>query len=522
MSTTNEIRSKFLNYFVGKGHQWVPSSPLVPRNDPTLMFTNSGMVQFKNVFTGVEKRDYKRATTAQKSVRAGGKHNDLENVGFTARHHTFFEMLGNFSFGDYFKENAIEYAWTLLTREYGLPADKLLVTVYADDEDAAKLWRKIANISDSKIIRISTNDNFWSMGDTGPCGPCSEIFYDHGEGIAGGPPGSADQDGDRFIEIWNLVFMQFEQAADGSRTALPRPSIDTGMGLERIAAVLQGVHDNYDIDLFRNLISASSEAAGVSSEGKFNTSHRVIADHLRASGFLIADGVLPANEGRGYVLRRIMRRAMRHAHRMGCTEPLMYRLVPALVREMGAAYPELQAAEALITETLKLEESRFKALLERGLKLLDDETRKLGTGEGLSGAVAFTLYDTYGFPLDLTQDVLKSEGRIVDVAGFEAAMLEQKQRARKAWAGSGEAATESLWFDLKDELGSTEFLGYDTETAEGKILALVCDGKSVTSVEASGEAIANVAVIVNQTPFYGNQVVRWAMLVRSKPSRARS
>ncbi|MDI9408316.1 MAG: alanine--tRNA ligase [Candidatus Pacebacteria bacterium] len=503
MSTTNEIRSTFLNYFIGLDHQSVPSSPLVPRNDPTLMFTNSGMVQFKNVFTGVEKRDYRRATTAQKSVRAGGKHNDLENVGFTARHHTFFEMLGNFSFGDYFKENAIEYAWTLLTREYGLPADKLLVTVYADDDDAAKLWRKIANIPDSRIIRINTNDNFWSMGDTGPCGPCSEIFFDHGEGIAGGPPGSPEQDGDRFIEIWNLVFMQFEQAADGTRAPLPRPSIDTGMGLERIAAVLQGVHDNYDIDLFRNLITASSEAARVASDGKFKTSHRVIADHLRASGFLIADGVLPANEGRGYVLRRIMRRAMRHAHRMGSTEPLMYRLVPALVREMGAAYPELIAAEALITETLKLEESRFKALLERGLKLLDEETQKLGSGEGLSGAVAFTLYDTYGFPLDLTQDVLRSEGRIVDVAGFEAAMLEQKQRARKAWAGSGEAATESLWFDLKDQLGSTEFLGYDTETAEGKILGLVCDGKVLHSVAATGLASAEVTVIVNQTPFYG-------------------
>ncbi|MCX8500358.1 MAG: alanine--tRNA ligase, partial [Alphaproteobacteria bacterium] len=503
MPSTNEIRSKFLNYFVGNDHRPVASSPLVPRNDPTLMFTNSGMVQFKNLFTGVEKRDYRRATTAQKSVRAGGKHNDLENVGFTARHHTFFEMLGNFSFGDYFKEQAISYAWNLLTRDYGLPPDRLLVTVYADDDEAHGLWRRIAGLPDSRIIRISTTDNFWSMGDTGPCGPCSEIFYDHGEGIAGGPPGSVDQDGDRFIEIWNLVFMQFEQAADGSRTPLPHPSIDTGMGLERIAAVLQGVHDNYDIDLFRNLIAASSAAAGVPVEGRFNTSHRVIADHLRASGFLIADGVLPANEGRGYVVRRIMRRAMRHAHRMGCTEPLLHRLVPALVREMGAAYPELQAAEALITETLKLEETRFKALLERGLRLLDEETSKLGTGQGLPGSVAFTLYDTYGFPLDLTQDVLRSEGRVVDVAGFEAAMAEQKRRARKAWAGSGEAATESLWFDLKESLGSTEFLGYDTESAAGKILALVSDGRVLHKVQASGGARAEVAVIVNQTPFYG-------------------
>ena len=499
MPSTNEIRSKFLNYFVNQDHRWVPSSPLVPRNDPTLMFANSGMVQFKNLFTGVEKRDYKRATTAQKSVRAGGKHNDLENVGFTARHHTFFEMLGNFSFGDYFKEQAITYAWTLLTRDYGLPPDRLLVTVYADDDEAHGLWRRIAGLPESRIIRIGTTDNFWSMGDTGPCGPCSEIFYDHGEGIAGGPPGSPDQDGDRFIEIWNLVFMQFEQAADGSRTPLPHPSIDTGMGLERITAVLQGVHDNYDIDLFRNLIAASSEAAAVPSEGRFKTSHRVIADHLRASGFLIADGVLPANEGRGYVLRRIMRRAMRHAHRMGCSEPLLYRLVPSLVREMGTAYPELAATEALITETLKLEETRFKALLERGLKLLDDETSKLGSGQGLPGAVAFTLYDTYGFPLDLTQDVLRSEGRVVDVAGFEAAMAEQKSRARKAWAGSGEAATDSLWFDLKESLGSSEFLGYDTESAEGKILALIRNRAAVPSAGAGDE----VAVIVNQTPFYG-------------------
>ncbi|MFK0685257.1 alanine--tRNA ligase [Ochrobactrum sp. BD67] len=499
MAGVNEIRSTFLDYFRKNGHEAVPSSPLVPRNDPTLMFTNAGMVQFKNVFTGLEHRSYNRATTSQKCVRAGGKHNDLDNVGYTARHHTFFEMLGNFSFGDYFKEDAISFAWNLITKEFGLPKDKLLVTVYHTDDDAANYWKKIAGLSDDRIIRIATSDNFWAMGDTGPCGPCSEIFFDHGDHIWGGPPGSADEDGDRFIEIWNLVFMQFEQITPEQRIDLPRPSIDTGMGLERVAAVLQGVHDNYDIDLFKALIRASEEATGVKAEGEFRASHRVIADHLRASSFLIADGVLPSNEGRGYVLRRIMRRAMRHAQLLGAKEPLMWRLLPALIREMGQAYPELIRADALISETLKLEETRFRKTLDRGLGLLSDATENLVEGDRLDGETAFKLYDTYGFPLDLTQDALRQRGIAVDTEGFSAAMERQKAEARANWAGSGEAATETIWFGVKDKVGATEFLGYETESAEGVITALVRDGAEVPSV-AEGEA---VSVVVNQTPFYG-------------------
>jgi alanyl-tRNA synthetase len=506
MTSSNDIRATFLDYFARNGHTVVESSPLVPRNDPTLMFTNSGMVQFKNVFTGQEKRAYTRATSAQKSVRAGGKHNDLDNVGYTARHHTFFEMLGNFSFGDYFKEQAIEHAWTLLTKDFALAKDKLLVTVYSEDEDAAALWRKVAGIPDSRIIRIPTSDNFWRMGDTGPCGPCSEIFYDHGDKIPGGPPGSPDEDGDRFIEIWNLVFMQYLEEPAGTRNPLPRPSIDTGMGLERFAAILQGKHDNYDTDTFRALILASAEATGQEPDGPFKVSHRVVADHLRSGAFLIADGVMPSNEGRGYVVRRILRRAMRHAHMMGTKEPLLYRLLPALIRQMGAAYPELVRAEAMISETLKLEENRFRSLLERGLGMLADETAKLGDKGVLPGDVAFKLYDTYGFPLDLTQDALRAEGRSVDVAGFESAMTEQRQRARAAWAGSGEAATETLWFDLKEKLGgATEFLGYSTEKAEGEVLALVSGGQVVETALAGSE----VGVVLNQTPFYaesGGQV----------------
>jgi alanyl-tRNA synthetase len=506
MSTSsNDIRATFLDFFARNGHAVVESSSLVPRNDPTLMFANSGMVQFKNVFTGQEKRPYSRATTAQKCVRAGGKHNDLDNVGYTARHHTFFEMLGNFSFGDYFKEQAIAYAWELVTKDFSLSKDRLLVTVFSEDDDAATYWKKVAGLPDSRIIRIPTSDNFWRMGDTGPCGPCSEIFYDHGEAIPGGPPGSPDQDGDRFIEIWNLVFMQFEEGPPGTRVPLPRPSIDTGMGLERFAAILQGKHDNYDTDTFRAIILASAEATGQDPDGPFRASHRVVADHLRASAFLVADGVLPSNEGRGYVLRRIMRRAMRHGHMMGTQDALLHRLVPTLIRQMGAAYPELVRAEALITETLKLEEGRFRSLLARGLGLLAEETTKLGSGRALPGEVAFRLYDTYGFPLDLTQDALRAECRAVDVAGFEAAMAEQKRRARAAWAGSGEAATEGVWFDLREKLGATEFLGYSTETAEGEILAIVHDGRPVESAPVGAE----VAVVLNQTPFYaesGGQV----------------
>ncbi len=499
MISANEIRTKFLDYFGENGHSVIDSSPLVPLNDPTLMFTAAGMVQFKNVFTGQEKRDYNRATTSQKCVRAGGKHNDLENVGHTARHHTFFEMLGNFSFGDYFKERAIELAWNLVTKDFELDKEKLLVTVYHDDEEAVSFWKKIAGLSDDKIIRIATDDNFWSMGDTGPCGPCTEIFYDHGPSIWGGPPGSAEEDGDRFIEIWNLVFMQYEKQEGGTRTDLPKPSVDTGMGLERVSALLQGKHDNYDTDLMRALIEDSAQKSGTEPDGDHNISHRVIADHLRASSFLIADGVLPSNEGRGYVLRRIMRRAMRHAHLIGCTDPLMYRLVPALVDEMGGHFKELGRAQSLIEETLKLEENRFKTTLDRGLHLLNQETDKLGDGETLPGGVAFKLYDTFGFPLDLTQDILRGQERGLDEDGFNAAMDAQKSAARAAWKGSGGAATETLWFELREELGATEFLGYTTEKAEGQVLALVVDGKRVDHVSQGDR----VEVILNQTPFYG-------------------
>ncbi|WP_028034667.1 alanine--tRNA ligase [Chelativorans sp. J32] len=499
MSGVNDIRSTFLDYFKKNGHEIVASGPLVPRNDPTLMFTNAGMVQFKNVFTGLETRPYRRATTAQKCVRAGGKHNDLDNVGYTARHHTFFEMLGNFSFGDYFKDVAIELAWKLVTKEFGLDPKRLLVTVYHTDDEAASHWKRIAGLSEDRIIRIPTSDNFWAMGDTGPCGPCSEIFFDHGEGIPGGPPGSPDEDGDRFIEIWNLVFMQYEQLTPEERINLPRPSIDTGMGLERVAAVLQGVHDNYDIDLFKALIRATEEAIGVRAEGERRPSFNVIADHLRASSFLIADGVLPSNEGRGYVLRRIMRRAMRHAQLLGADEPLMWRLVPALVREMGQAYPELVRGEPLITETLKLEETRFRKTLARGLNLLSDATSGMGEGDRLDGETAFKLYDTYGFPLDLTQDALRQRGVAVDLEGFNAAMERQKAEARASWAGSGEAATETVWFSVKDKTGATDFLGYETEEAEGVIAALVKAG-AMADVASEGE---EVAVVTNQTPFYG-------------------
>ena len=505
MVSSNDIRATFLDYFRDAGHQVVASSSLVPRNDPTLLFTNSGMVQFKNVFTGQERRSYNRATTAQKCVRAGGKHNDLDNVGYTARHHTFFEMLGNFSFGDYFKEQAIEHAWTLLTRDFALPKEKLLVTVYADDDDAASYWKKIAGLPEERIIRIATSDNFWRMGDTGPCGPCSEIFYDHGPSIPGGPPGSPDEDGDRFIEIWNLVFMQYEEGPPGTRVKLPNPSIDTGMGLERFAAILQGVHDNYDTDTFRALIQASADATGQAADGPFRTSHRVVADHLRSTAFLIADGVLPSKDGRGYVLRRIMRRAMRHLHMMGTREAVFHRLVPVLVRQMGAAYPELPRAEALIAETMRLEEERFKAMLDRGLGLLAEETEQLSEGGTLPGAVAFKLYDTFGFPLDLTQDALREQGKQVDIAGFDAAMAEQRVRARAAWAGTGDAATERVWFDLRERLGATEFLGYSTETAEAEILAVVSEGE-VVAAAGGGQA---VALVLNQTPFYaesGGQV----------------
>ncbi|MFZ1470182.1 MAG: alanine--tRNA ligase [Paracoccaceae bacterium] len=505
MASLNDIRATFLGFFEKNGHRVVDSSPLVPRNDPTLMFANSGMVQFKNLFTGIETRDYTRATTAQKCVRAGGKHNDLDNVGYTARHHTFFEMLGNFSFGDYFKAEAIAFAWELLTKDFGLNKDKLLVTVYHTDDEAAEIWKKVAGIGDSRVIRIPTDDNFWRMGPTGPCGPCTEIFYDHGDHIWGGPPGSADEDGDRFIEIWNNVFMQNEQFADGTMRPLDMQSIDTGMGLERIGALLQGKHDNYDTDLMRSLIEASAHATSTDPDGPGKTSHRVIADHLRSVSFLIADGVMPSNEGRGYVLRRIMRRAMRHAHMLGAQDPVMFKLVPALVRQMGAAYPELTRAQALIEETLKLEETRFKTTLDRGLKLLDDELTRLPEGGDLPGAAAFKLYDTYGFPLDLTQDALREQGRAVDVQGFDAAMAEQKAKARSAWAGTGEAADARIWFELAEAHGPSEFLGYDTEAAEGVVQALVRDGAEIGSA-GTGET---VQVVVNQTPFYaesGGQV----------------
>jgi alanyl-tRNA synthetase len=515
MKSLSDIRSAFLDFFRDRQHAVVPSSPLVPRNDPTLLFTNAGMVQFKNVFTGSEKRDYSRAASSQKCVRAGGKHNDLDNVGYTARHHTFFEMLGNFSFGDYFKADAIEYAWTLITKDFGVPKSRLTATVYADDDEAYSLWKKIAGLPGDRIVRIATSANFWSMGDTGPCGPCSEIFYDHGDHIPGGPPGSPDEDGDRFVEIWNLVFMQFEQVDSTTRLNLPRPSIDTGMGLERIAAVLQGVHDNYDIDLFRHLIAASVEASGAKAQGEAKFGHRVIADHLRSSAFLIADGVMPSNEGRGYVLRRIMRRAMRYAHLIGSKEPLMYRLVPALVAEMGQAYPELKRAEALIVETLKLEEQRFRILLPRGIKLLDEASSGLSQGQQLAGEIAFKLYDTYGFPLDLTEDALKARGVSVDRAGFDAAMEKQREDARAAWSGSGEAATDAHWFQVRDEVGPTEFLGYDTEQAEGAILAMLKDGKRVTEA-SQGDT---VSILTNQTPFYaesGGQIGDQGTIVSGK------
>ncbi|MBR9894381.1 alanine--tRNA ligase [bacterium] len=498
MPSLNDIRSTFLGYFEKQGHQVVPSSPLVPRNDPTLMFTNSGMVQFKNLFTGVETRDYKRATTAQKCVRAGGKHNDLDNVGYTARHHTFFEMMGNFSFGDYFKKEAIPFAWELVTRELDIPAERLLVTIYHTDDEAAEIWKK-TGVPDDRIIRIDTTDNFWMMGPTGPCGPCTEIFFDHGDKYWGGPPGSPEEDGDRFVEIWNLVFMQNEQFEDGSMRALDMQSIDTGMGIERVAALLQGTNDNYSTDLIRALIEASADATSSDPDGPGKTHHRVIADHLRSTSFLIADGVMPSNDGRGYVLRRIMRRAMRHAHMLGAKDPVMHRLVPALVRQMGQAYPELVRAQPLIEETLKLEETRFKQTLDRGLKLLDDELVGLGEGAKLPGQAAFKLYDTYGFPLDLTQDALRERGREVDTGGFDEAMAEQKAKARAAWSGSGEAADLAIWFEIADANGATDFLGYDTETAEGQMLALVKDGAEVEALEAGESGW----VVMNQTPFYG-------------------
>ena len=504
MASLNDIRSTFLSYFERQGHAVVASSPLVPRNDPTLMFTNSGMVQFKNLFTGLETRDYARATSAQKCVRAGGKHNDLDNVGYTARHHTFFEMLGNFSFGDYFKTEAIPFAWELITQDFAIDKSRLYVTVYHTDDEAAEIWKKVG-VPEDRIIRIATSDNFWQMGPTGPCGPCTEIFYDHGDHIWGGPPGSPEEDGDRFIEIWNVVFMQNEQFEDGSMRALDMQSIDTGMGLERIGALLQGSHDNYDTDTFKALIEASAQATGVDPYGDQNVHHRVIADHLRSASFLIAENVMPSNEGRGYVLRRIMRRAMRHAHLLGAKDPVMYRLVPALVGQMGAAYPDLGQAQALITETLELEENRFKQTLDRGLRLLEDEVAKLADGASLPGDAAFKLYDTYGFPLDLTQDALREQGRGVDTDGFEAAMAEQKAKARAAWSGSGAAADESVWFDIVDAHGVTDFLGYETETAEGQIVGLVQDGAQVDSV-AVGSA---VQIALNQTPFYaesGGQV----------------
>lgn len=500
MAGVNEIRKTFLNYFGNNGHNITASSPLVPQNDPTLMFTNAGMVPFKNIFTGQETApNPPRAVSSQKCVRAGGKHNDLDNVGYTARHHTFFEMLGNFSFGDYFKEDAIKFAWELITREYGLNPNKLLVTVYHTDDEAASLWKKIAGFGDDKIIRIPTSDNFWSMGDTGPCGPCSEIFYDHGDKIWGGPPGSAEEDGDRFIEIWNLVFMQFEKHADGSQTNLPKPSIDTGMGLERISAVLQGVHENYEIDLFKTLIDASENLTSTKAEGDKKPSHRVIADHLRASSFLIADGVTPSNEGRGYVLRRIMRRAMRHAHILGAKEPLLHRLLPTLVSQMGAAYPELKRAEAFISATLEQEETRFKRTLGRGLALLDDASKSLNKGDSLKGETAFNLYDTYGFPVDLTQDILRSRGISVDMKGFDASMARQKEEARKNWAGSGQAATETIWFELNDKLGTSEFLGYSTNEASANLSAIVSKGQQIEKLSNGQDG----ELIFNQTPFYG-------------------
>ncbi|WP_336762224.1 alanine--tRNA ligase [Asaia sp. VD9] len=498
-TTTNELRSAFLKYFGDQGHKIVPSAPLVPQNDPTLLFTNAGMVPFKNVFTGQETRPYTRATTAQKVVRAGGKHNDLDNVGYTARHLTFFEMLGNFSFGDYFKADAIEFAWNLLTKGYGLPKEKLLATVYAEDEEAAGLWRKIAGLPEEKIIRIPTSDNFWRMGDTGPCGPCSEIFFDHGPDVWGGPPGSPEEDGDRFVEIWNLVFMQYLEGPPGTRAPLPRPSIDTGMGLERFAAVMQGKRDVYDTDVLRSLVEATANALSTDPDGALRASHRVVADHLRSTAFLIADGVMPSKDGRGYVLRRIMRRAMRHLQRLGATEPVFYRLLPALIRQMGSAYPELVQHQALIAETMKGEEERFTALLERGMSLLEDETARVAEGGALPGDVAFKLYDTFGFPLDLTQDALREQGRTVDVTGFEAAMAEQRARARAAWVGSGDAAAETIWFDARERFGASEFLGYNSEKADAEIVLIAKAGVESESATAGDE----IAILLNQTPFYG-------------------
>src|SRR5579859_2099515 len=498
MASLNQIRSHFLDYFQRKDHAVVASAPLVPQNDPTLLFVNAGMVPFKNYFTGAETAPWPRATSSQKCVRAGGKHNDLDNVGYTARHHTFFEMLGNFSFGDYFKEGAIEYAWELLTKEFELPVEKLLVTVYAEDDHAAGLWKKIAGLPEEKIIRIATSDNFWSMGDTGPCGPCSEIFYDHGSHIPGGPPGSPDEDGDRFVEIWNLVFMQYEQLAGGERTNLPKPSIDTGMGLERIAAVLQGVHDNYDIDLFRAIIAASRDLVGGAGGASNGPSHRVIADHLRSSSFLIADGVTPSNEGRGYVLRRIMRRAMRHAHLLGAADPLMHRLAPTLVEQMGDAYPELKRAEAAIVDTLRQEEERFRRTLGRGMSLLDEATAGLSEGDVLSGETAFKLYDTYGFPLDLTQDAVRAKGLTVDLPGFDAAMSRQREQAREAWAGSGQVAAAAEWFAIRDRLGTTQFIGYEEIEATAELLSIVEGGREIDGALAG----SSVQVIFDRTPFY--------------------
>ena len=499
MISLNDIRSTFLAYFKEKGHTVVRSSPLVPENDPTLMFTNSGMVQFKNVLTGVETREYVRAVTSQKCVRAGGKHNDLDNVGYTARHHTFFEMLGNFSFGDYFKDAAIAYSWDLITGEFDIPKDRLWVTVYHTDEEAAEVWKSYAGLPDERIIRIATSDNFWSMGPVGPCGPCSEIFFDHGDHIPGGLPGTPEEEGDRYVEIWNLVFMQYEQFENGSREELPSKSIDTGMGLERVGALLQGKHDAYDSDLMRSLIEASAQQSGTDPDGACNVHHRVIADHLRSTSFLIADGVLPSNDGRGYVLRRIMRRAMRHAYLLGCREPLMYRLVPELQTQMGQAFPELAKAQALIETTLHNEEERFRRTLSRGLSLLENEVTGLEAGGSLPGETAFRLYDTYGFPLDLTEDILRERGLSVDVAGFEKNMEEQRVRARASWEGSGDPAQDKLWFGLREQYGQTEFLGYDRDFAEASLLALVTDQGRADEAQ-SGQS---VELVFNQTPFYG-------------------
>ncbi|MEL6874373.1 MAG: alanine--tRNA ligase, partial [Pseudomonadota bacterium] len=499
MNTTNDIRRSFLEYFGDNGHEIVPSSPLIPHNDPTLMFVNAGMVPFKNIFTGAESSTYATATSSQKCVRAGGKHNDLDNVGYTARHHTFFEMLGNFSFGDYFKEQAIYHAWKLITGEWGIDPDRLTATVYHTDDEAFDLWRKISGLPEERIIRIATHDNFWSMGDTGPCGPCSEIFYDHGDHIDGGPPGSPDEDGDRFVEIWNLVFMQYDQQAGGDRLDLPSPSIDTGMGLERIAAVMQGAHDNYEIDLFKTLIAESGTLTGTATTGDNQASHRVIADHLRAASFLVADGVLPANEGRGYVLRRIMRRAMRHAHLLGAKDPLMHRMVGSLTGEMGNAFPELIRAKPLIEETLLREETSFRRTLANGLKLLDAEIADMNEGDTLSGETAFKLYDTYGFPYDLTEDALRARSLGVDRSGFDAAMEQQKAAARAAWKGSGDQASETVWFDIAEQHGSTEFTGYTAEEGEGVVVALVKDGSEITDAKAGDDII----ILTNQTPFYG-------------------